>query len=75
MIANSILYDGGHEIASNNMPAVNITYSDVQGGATGTGNLNVAPLFVAPGGRSVEGEWIDGDYHLQATSALHRRRR
>jgi hypothetical protein len=68
VIANSILYNGGHEISSNNTPAVTITYSDVQGGATGTGNINVAPLFVAPGGRSIEGEWIDGDYHLQATS-------
>ncbi len=68
VIANSILYNGGHEVSSNNMPAVSIAYSDVQGGATGTGNINAAPLFVAPGGRSIEGEWIDGDYHLQATS-------
>ena len=68
VIANSILYNGGHEISSNNMPAVGITYSDVQGGSAGTGNISAAPLFVAPGGRSIEGEWIDGDYHLQATS-------
>lgn len=68
VIANSILYNGGHEIVSNNMPAVSVAYSDVQGGATGAGNISVAPLFVAPGGRSVEGEWIDGDYHLQAIS-------
>jgi len=68
VIANSILYNGGHEVSSNNTPAVSITYSDVEGGAAGTGNLNVAPLFVARGGRSIEGEWIDGDYHLQATS-------
>jgi hypothetical protein len=68
-ITNSILYNGGHEVSSDNMPAVSITYSDVQGGATGTGNLSVAPLFVAPGVRSIEGEWVDGDYHLQATSS------
>lgn len=67
-ITNSILYNGGHEISSNNMPAVSIAYSDVQGGAAGTGNISAAPLFVAPGGRSIEGEWIDGDYHLQAAS-------
>jgi len=67
-VANSILYNGGREIWSNNLPAVSVTYSDVQGGWAGTGNINAAPLFVAPGGRSIEGEWIDGDYHLQATS-------
>ncbi len=67
-VANSILYNGGKEIWSNNLPAVSVTYSDVQGGWTDTGNIDAAPLFVAPGGRSIEGEWIDGDYHLQATS-------
>jgi hypothetical protein len=67
-LANSILYNGGKEIWSNNLPAVSVTYSNVQGGWVGTGNISVAPLFVAPGGRSIEGEWIDGDYHLQATS-------
>jgi len=67
-VANSILYNGGHEISTNNTSAVSIVYSDVQGGAAGTGNISAAPLFVAPGGRSIEGEWIDGDYHLQAAS-------
>jgi len=67
-VANSILYNGGKEIWSNNLPAVTVTYSNVQGGWPGTGNIDAAPLFVAHGGRSVEGEWIDGDYHLQAIS-------
>ena len=67
-IANSILYNGGREVSSNNTGAVSITYSDVQGGSSGAGNINAAPLFVAPGGRSIEGEWMDGDYHLQAAS-------
>jgi hypothetical protein len=67
-VANSILYNGGKEIWSNNLSTVGVTYSDVQAGWAGTGNISTAPLFVAPGARSIEGEWIDGDYHLQATS-------
>ncbi|MEJ5310564.1 MAG: S8 family serine peptidase [Anaerolineae bacterium] len=39
----------------------NVTYSDIQGGYAGVGNLNVNPQFVASGG---------SDYHLQATSPL-----
>ena len=38
-----------------------VTYSDVQGGYAGTGNLDTDPLFVAPG---------SSDYHLQDTSSL-----
>jgi fibronectin type 3 domain-containing protein len=36
-----------------------VTYSDVQGGVTGTGNLDLDPLFVDPAG---------GDYHLDLLS-------
>jgi parallel beta-helix repeat protein len=36
-----------------------VTYSDIEGGYTGTGNLNVDPLFVNAAG---------GDYHLQEIS-------
>ncbi len=67
-VANSILYNGGNEIWSNNLSAVQVTYSDVQGGPTGTGNINANPQFVSPGVRSIEGEWIDGDYRLKAVS-------
>ena len=67
-VANSILYNGGDEIWSNHASAVEVTYSDVQGGWAGAGNINVNPQFVAPGVRSIEGEWIDGDYRLKSTS-------
>lgn len=67
-ITNSIVYNGGREISTNNADAVSVAYSDVQGGAMGTGNISAAPLFVAPGARSIEGAWVDGDYRLQATS-------
>ena len=67
-IANSILFNGGSEIGSNVREAVEVTYSDVQGGWTGTGNISTDPQFTRPGTRSTEGEWIDGDYRLKTTS-------
>jgi hypothetical protein len=68
-IANSILRNGGDEIGSNDLGTVTVAYSDVQGGWTGAGNLDVNPQFVAPGSRSIEGEWIDGDYRLASISS------
>ena len=68
-IANSILYNGGNEVWSNDATSISVTYSDVQGGSPGAGNISVNPQFVAPGGRSIEGEWIDGDYRLMSSSA------
>jgi hypothetical protein len=68
-VANSILYNGGTEISTNNVALVTVAYSNVQGGWTGTGNVNVDPQFVALGARGIEGEWIDGDYRLSGASA------
>jgi hypothetical protein len=67
-VANSILFNGGNEIWSNVHEAVEVTYSDVQGGWTGTGNISTDPQFTRLGTRSPEGEWIDGDYRLKASS-------
>ena len=58
-LVNCILWDNSPEeiyIASGSVTA---TYSDIQGGLTGTGNININPLFVNP---SI------GDYHLQSSS-------
>jgi len=48
-ISNSILYGdtGGHEISANLPPPDGsvVRYSDIQGGYTGTGNINADPLF------------------------------
>ena len=44
-IANSILWDGGDEIYNENSSIVAITYSDVQGGWVGTGNIYAYPNF------------------------------
>ncbi|MBM4026400.1 MAG: hypothetical protein FJ280_13505 [Planctomycetes bacterium] len=67
-IANSILFNGGNEIWSNIREAVEVTYCNVQGGWTGTGNISTNPQFKRLGTRNLEGEWIDGDYRLEASS-------
>jgi hypothetical protein len=67
-VANSILFNGGNEISSNVREAVDVTYSDVQGGWTGAGNISTDPQFTRLGTRNLEGEWIDGDYRLKASS-------
>ena len=67
-VANSILYNGGNELWSNIREAVDVTYSDVQGGWTGTGNISTDPQFTRLGMRNLEGEWIDGDYRLKTAS-------
>jgi len=51
----------GHSSPSINYPDEDVTYSDVQGGYVGAGNMDVNPLFVASG---------SSDYHLQSTSPV-----
>lgn len=71
-IENSIVYNDGGDalIWSSALSGVTASYSLIQGGWTGTGNLNAAPQFVARGVWSIEGEWLDegSDYHVQSTS-------
>ncbi len=54
-LTNCILWDGGDEIWNEDNSVIRITYSDVQGGWPGTGNINANPLFV---------DSAIGDYHL-----------
>ena len=68
VITNSILYDSGNEILTNHPNTVLVSYSDVQGGWAGTGNINKKPQFNDPGHRSIEGQWIKGDYTLKDNS-------
>jgi PKD repeat protein len=61
-IKNSILWGNTpNEIYMGGMgnTTVSITYSDVTGGWSGTGNINADPLFVDP---------VAGDFHIQADS-------
>ncbi len=62
-ISNSILWSNGGGAATGASAA--ITYSDVQGGFSGQGNLNADPLFARAGSGS-GGAWVPGDYHLQS---------
>ena len=44
-----------------------ITYSDVQGGWAGDGNIDVDPCFAEPGYWHPNDDfWVDGDYHLKS---------
>lgn len=69
-IANSILYNGGNEIWNNQPTNTKVSYSNVQGGWLGIGNMNSNPLFVKHGQYSIEGEWIAGDYRVHNLSPI-----
>lgn len=59
-IRNSILWEAGASgIQTNNGGTVSASYSDIQGGYTGTGNINADPQFVDP---------LNGDFNLDWTS-------
>jgi predicted outer membrane repeat protein len=59
-VRNSIISgNGGTAITNSNFASTTVTNSIVQGGYTGTGNLNVDPLFV---------DAINDDLRLQSTS-------
>ncbi|MHC4154421.1 MAG: S8 family serine peptidase [Planctomycetota bacterium] len=62
-LTNCILWgDTPREIGYSTSPV--ITYSNVQRGWPGVGNVDLDPRFVAPG--YWDGDtWVDGDYHLQ----------
>jgi hypothetical protein len=47
-IANSIFWNGGEGIWNNDNSAITITYSNVQGGWPGEGNIDADPCFVQP---------------------------
>jgi hypothetical protein len=54
-MVNCILWNGGDEIWNNDGSSIAITYSDVQGGYDGVGNIDANPLFVDPD---------DDDFHF-----------
>ncbi len=55
-------------------PQTLVTYSNVEGGYPGEGNIDVDPLFVDPGHWDMKGTpqnvdddtWVTGDYHLKS---------
>jgi parallel beta-helix repeat protein len=54
-LTNCILWADSPDEVENAGSTPSVTYSDVQGGYTGTGNINADPLFVDPG---------SGGFHL-----------
>jgi hypothetical protein len=50
-MTNCILWNGGDEIWNNDGSTINITYSNVQGGWPGTGNIDADPMFADADGR------------------------
>ena len=78
-ITNCIFWDGGDEISSPANSKVNVTYSNIQGGWPGTGNIDTDPCFAdagywtdanainaAAGPSDPVAVWVDGDYHLKS---------
>ncbi|MFC1783466.1 right-handed parallel beta-helix repeat-containing protein, partial [Planctomycetota bacterium] len=49
-IINCILWNVGNEIWNNDGSTITITYSNVQGGWPGQGNIDAGPLFIDPNG-------------------------
>jgi len=72
-VVNCILWDGGIGVSSDSSD-VEITFSDIEGGWEGQGNINVDPCFAQPGRWDDNGTpdtdhddfWVDGDYHLKS---------
>jgi len=76
VMTNCIVWDGPDPFTRFEAfePEVIVTYSNVQGGYTGEGNIDVDPLFVDPGYWDPNGTpddpnddvYVVGDYHLKS---------
>lgn len=73
-INNSIIWGNGLEQIHATNGDATVTYSDVQNGWSGIGNIDIDPCFVkvgywnsngTPGDKS-DDFWVDGDYHLKS---------
>jgi len=58
-VVNSILWGNGTNLELRDGSVITVTYSDIEGGWPGEGNINADPLFRAP---------QDGDYRLREDS-------
>jgi len=75
-ISNCILWDGGSEINSwrEDFADISIVYSNIQGGWSGEGNIDLDPSFADPGhwdpndtaDDTNDDFWLEGDYHLKS---------
>ena len=75
-LTNCILFNDGDEIWNNDNSTITVTYSDVQGGWPGQGNIDADPCFAEFGfwdangtpGDANDDFWVEGDYHLLPNS-------
>jgi len=67
-LINCILWDGGNEIWNNDRSIFIVSYSNVQGGWSGEGNIDADPLFIDPQGPDNVPGTEDDDLRLAPTS-------
>jgi predicted outer membrane repeat protein len=73
-LINCILRDSGDEVWNTGRSTIAVTYSNIQGGWPGEGNINADPCFADAGHWDPNGTpqdpnddfWVDGDYHLKS---------
>ncbi|MHC4737571.1 MAG: right-handed parallel beta-helix repeat-containing protein [Planctomycetota bacterium] len=71
-VGNCILWNGGDEIFNNDGSTITVSYSNIQAGWPGEGNIDADPCFTDPGLWDANGTpdiwyddfWVEGDYHL-----------
>ncbi|MFC1793259.1 right-handed parallel beta-helix repeat-containing protein [Planctomycetota bacterium] len=63
-----IFWNGGNEIWNNDNSIINISYSNIQGGWPGTGNIDADPLFADTNGPDNIPETEDDDFRLAPLS-------
>jgi len=69
--ANCILRDGGDEVWNSDGSAIEMTYSDIQGGFPGAGNIDADPMFVdADGADNVVGTEDDDLRHKAGSPCI-----
>jgi hypothetical protein len=83
-LTNCILWDGGNEISESIPSTLSVTYSNIQGGWEGIGNIGIDPLFTNPGywadannpniivePNDSNAVWVEGDYHLKSQAGRY----
>jgi predicted outer membrane repeat protein len=73
-VTNCIIWDGENSIRNDGDSIITVTYSDVQYGYPGLGNIDIDPGFADsgywdPNGAPEDADddfWVDGDYHLKS---------
>ena len=70
-VTNSLFWDNSGNSGKEEINGTaTVTYSDVEGGYTGTGNINLDPNFVTPAQASAGSATSAGDFHIQAGSPV-----